>query len=557
MTIISKTQTALQLTGPDKLTLNYSKPVSQPGDYQILCRVEAVGLCFSDLKLLKQFTAHARKNEVVSGVNPAILKGIPSYVPGQAPTVPGHEAVVRVCALGDKVAGIKLGGRYLVQADYRWVLTTESNAAFGYNFEGALQEYVLMDQRVINNPDGESTLIPASDNYSASAIALAEPWACVEEAYAVRERTMLKSGGQMLVVADKQIPQIKFTAFLERFGRPAQITYVPKSAPPAGPDIKIKITKADNIVSLPDTNYNDIIYFGSNPQTVEHLFGKLASNGLLNIVLCGGRLSRPVSSQVGRIHYGNIRIIGTIGTDPTRSMQHIPACGEIRKGDKINVIGAAGPMGVMHVIRNICQGVENVSIFAGDLNDNRLASLSKFAFGLARKNNVNYHPYNPGKDKISNTFDYVVVMAPVPKLVAGAINAVNTGGIINIFAGIPASISAELDLDTYIEKQLYFVATSGSTLEDMKVVLEKIESGRLDTNISVAAVCGINHAGEGIRAVEKHSIPGKIIVYPACKDLPLTTLDKLSEQLPRTAECIKDSLWNITAEKALLESCKK
>ncbi len=80
---LPKTQYAVQLVGPDKLILNKSKEVFRPGRHQVLCRVEAVGLCFSDLKLLKQFSSHVRKSEIVSGIDTGILKEIPSYVPGQ------------------------------------------------------------------------------------------------------------------------------------------------------------------------------------------------------------------------------------------------------------------------------------------------------------------------------------------------------------------------------------------------------------------------------------------------------------------------------------------
>ena len=38
----------------------------------------------------------------------------------------------------------------------------------------------------------------------------------------------------------------------------------------------------------------------------------------------------------------------------------IPETGEIRDGDAIAVIGAGGPMGQMHVIRNICSGKKGV-----------------------------------------------------------------------------------------------------------------------------------------------------------------------------------------------------
>ncbi|NIA31811.1 MAG: hypothetical protein GWP06_18110, partial [Actinobacteria bacterium] len=51
-----KKQTAVELVGKDELKLNTEKDVYSPGPYQILCRIEAVGLCFSDLKLLKQFS---------------------------------------------------------------------------------------------------------------------------------------------------------------------------------------------------------------------------------------------------------------------------------------------------------------------------------------------------------------------------------------------------------------------------------------------------------------------------------------------------------------------
>ena len=67
MTDIPETQYAVQLVGPDELVLNKSKEVYAPEPHQILCRVEAVGLCFSDLKLLKQFSSHVRKGRVVYG----------------------------------------------------------------------------------------------------------------------------------------------------------------------------------------------------------------------------------------------------------------------------------------------------------------------------------------------------------------------------------------------------------------------------------------------------------------------------------------------------------
>jgi threonine dehydrogenase-like Zn-dependent dehydrogenase len=536
MANLPRTQHAVQLVGPDEVIFNQSKAVHKPGRRQILCRIEAVGLCFSDLKLLKQFSSHARKTKIISGIDPEVLKEIPSYVPGDAPTVPGHEAVVRTVAVGGEVEKFKAGERYLVQTDYRWLPTAGSNGSFGYNFEGALQEYVLMDERVITSPAGDSMLVPVTEELSASAAALIEPWACVEDAYTCRQRQTLKPGGRMLVVTDVEIGWHELTNLFDRFGRSGRITEV------------------SDVSTLGDGVYDDIVYFGSDAGKVEVLFGKLAAGGLLNIALCSGKFGRDVVIPVGRIHYGGIRVVGTCGKNPAESMDSVPETGEISTGDKINIVGAAGPMGAMNVVRNICQGVEGISIFAGDMDENRLALLSQKAEAIAKKNHVRYSAYNPGKEEIPGGFDYTVLMVPEAELVAGAVKSSASGGIINIFAGIPATVSAGIDMDAYIEKGLYFIGTSGSVLEDMKQVLTKIESGRLDTDVSVAAICGLEGAAEGIKALENRTIAGKIVVYPACKGLGLTELGQLGADLSAVAECLRGGMWNKKAEEALLAS---
>ena len=50
-----------------------------------------------------------------------------------------------------------------------------------------------------------SMLIAASESLSGSAIALVEPWACVEDAYACHERTTLKAGAKL--AADAPVPE--------------------------------------------------------------------------------------------------------------------------------------------------------------------------------------------------------------------------------------------------------------------------------------------------------------------------------------------------------------
>ena len=126
-------------------------------------------------------------------------------------------------------------------------------------------------------------------------------------------------------------------------------------------------------------------------------------------------------------------------------------------------------------------------------------------------------------------------MAPVPALVVASGRVGGHRGRSSTFSpAFPANVTAELDLDAYIAKQLYFIGTSGSTLDDMKLVLRKVVARQLDTNLSVAAVSGLDGAIDGIRAVEKNLMPGKILVYPSCHGLKLTPLTELGGKLPCT-----------------------
>lgn len=508
-------QRAVQLVGPDELRLNASKPVPRPGPHQILARVEVTGLCFSDLKLLKQFESHVRKSDVITRLAPDVLRQIPSYAPNSAPTVPGHETVVRVVEVGPSVTGVKVGDRRLVQTDYRWLKTANSNAAFGYNFEGALQEYVLLDERVITSPEGESMLLPAAGDLSASAIALVEPWACVEDSYVVRERQAPKKNGRSMTIG--------------------------------GPGFH-----AAMLDGVPDESLDDIVFLGADAALLEKAFTKIAKNGVVNIVQRGEKFGRPVNTPVGRVHYGNVRITGTTGSDPAAGYAAIPPSGEIHANDSINVVGAAGPMGTMHVIRNICQGVPGIRVLGGDMNDERLAALQRLAGPLAARTGVPFQTYNAKTSPQKGPFNYLALMVPVPALVEASVHQAAPRAVINIFAGIPATVWHPISLDAYVEKQCYFIGTSGSVLEDMKIVLKKVESRSLDTNLSVAAISGLDGAIDGIRAVEKQLVPGKILVYPSCRGLKLTPLTELTQALPDVAGKLKDGVWTREAEAALL-----
>lgn len=550
MSKIPATQFAVQLVSPDQLKLNSEKPVYKPNDYQILAEVEAMGLCFSDLKLLHQFSEHARKGQIVSGIDKAILDDYPAYQPGEKPVVPGHECVCRIIEVGKKVTKHKVGDRCIVQADWRKILTQASNGAFGYNFEGALQEYVLFDERIVIEPGtGDKYLIPVGSECSAAAAALVEPWACVECSYVNVERRTPKAGGTMLVVVDEGHKAKGLVESMTK-GKPARIDVISVES--------IEGLKTHPLCccnSLPKEEYDDIIYFGSNAETIEKLNDALGRGGIINIVLGGGKIGRDVEVGVGRVHYGLTRWIGTAGDDASASYKVIPANGEVKPGESVIIIGAGGPMGQMHVIRDLCLGFK-VKVTGTDFDDDRLASLAAKANPLADKNGCGLKMVNTGKTQLDCGFDYYGIMAPLGPLVAEAVVKANPGARINIFAGIPAPVKQALDLNTYIAKGIFMFGTSGSLIGDMIIVRDKMESGQLDTGCSLDAVSGMAGAIDGIEAVKNRTMAGKVLVYPKLKGMGLIPLNKIADKYPTVAAKLQHGMWTLAAENELLKVAK-
>jgi hypothetical protein len=232
----------------------------------VLGRSRSVGLCFSDLKLLKQFSGHARKSEITG----ALTRRAGANAALRARRQTGRARPRNRRAHRQGRAGVtrhKVGERYLVQTDYRWLPTKVPTPPSATISRARLQEYVLMDERVITAPDGESMLIPVPEDLSASAIALCEPWACVEDAYVEKQRQTLKTRRQdarrRRNPVDAQ-PQVEGAA----------------NRPP---------TQSRRVAD--GKIFDDVIYFGSDAARCEKLFAKVGTGGLFIIVQGGGNLA--------------------------------------------------------------------------------------------------------------------------------------------------------------------------------------------------------------------------------------------------------------------------
>ena len=563
MTVV--TQPAIQFVGGEQVVFNPAKPLAELGPHDIRLRVDACGLCFSDTKLLHAFTSHPRKSAVVrveadaigasqGGFDPnqppaerlAALAASPQYVPGEAPVVPGHEVTGHIVAIGSAVTGHEVGQRVLVQTDYRHLPTPGSNAALGYTFDGGLQPYLTVDERVVIDPaTGDHFLIPVGDQPTNSAVALCEPWACVEAAYAWGERQAIKPGSTVLVVAETGRTDPGLAGLLAAAG-PGRVDLLADAVDLAGLP---NLCRIEDIGSGP---YDDIVYLGSDADKLERLAELLGFGGLLVFALGGGRLARPVQIDVGRVHYDLIRLAGTTGESVAQAYASIPALTEIRPGNKVAIIGSAGPMGLMHTMRAAVAGVPGVSIVAADVDDARLAHLAALVAPVAAAHGVPLACQNSANEPLAGGFDYISVMVPSPGLVAQAINLAGPGAIVNAFAGFAVGTMAALDLEAMAERGIYLMGTSGSRIRDMRAILAKVESGVLDTNVSLDAVCGLAGVPDALAAIANRTSTGKIMVYPSLTDFGLVRLVDLATVRPDVAALMDGPRWTSAAEAALL-----
>jgi len=127
-------------------------------------------------------------------------------------------------------------------------------------------------------------------------------------------------------------------------------------------------------------------------------------------------------------------------------------------------------------------------------------------------------------------------------------------GVLNVFAGLPRGTMAPIDLRVVADKGIRFTGTSGSSISDLKMMLNAAESQQLDPNLSVVAVSGFRGVKEGLEGVVHQAFPGKVVIYPQVLDFPLTRLPELKETLPGVyAKLGPNESWTIDAEEQFLK----
>lgn len=538
-----------------------SLPLARPKDDEVLLRVDAIGICFSDVKLITQGSTHPR----ITGRDLAA-----------EPVIAGHEVSLTVIEAGSKWKDTyKPGSRYIVQADvyYKGV-----NLAYGYALAGGMQQYGIVGEPILNGDEG-SYLIPVKPDTGYAEAALVEPWTCVVAAYRITPRKTLKSGGVTLIVQTEE-GDYSINGAICSAGAPAKLILAGVSESLASgicncggckaEVVKIGKLNTDAVKALNQERaggkgFDDVIVLGTpDPELAEALGENLANRAVMAII-ADRPMSRPVKIDIGRVHYDYIDYVGTksksVADAYTSSRKS-----ELKAGGSVWFLGAAGAMGSMHVQRAAKMTDGPKKFLCTDVDNYRMDCLKASIADYVRDNGIEVIYVNPVEQgqkavdeaiqKITGAkgFDDIVVLVPVSALIESAIPHLAEGGLMNIFAGVPRGTIATLDLSATFMKGNRFVGSSGSRPQDMVDTLGYTESGDLPTRSSLAAIGGIDAMAEGVRAVKEARFPGKTVIFPHIQ-MPLTALTDLDKVMPNVFAKLKDGkFWTQEAEEELLKS---
>lgn len=488
-----------------------------PKDNEVLLRVDVLGLCLSDIKIITQGSQHARLRGRDLSVDPTVL---------------GHECAVTVVEAGAQWKDtFKAGQRFIVQAD---IYFKGLGYAFGYLIPGGMEQFTYLDERALAGDEG-CYLLPVKPETGYSEAALSEPWACVEMSYCLEDRVAPGSGARLIVTESADTWK--------------------KSCPSAtivGPDL----------AGLGDAQFDDIIIENPTPDAVNALAPRLKKNGIMFLLGKAGQ-DGPVSLDIGRIHYDNIRFYGGGGTLET--VGEANRRNDLLKGGAALFVGAGGPMGQMHVQRAIEVPNAPKLVVVTDLDRARLDHIEQRFSALAKSKNVQLVTLAPSqfdspaamnariKELAPRGYDDVVVLAPVAKVVQDSMAFAADNAFVNVFAGLGIGTMGLFNLSDLC-RGIKIIGSSGSRISDLRKVLQMVEAKQLNTDMSVAAIGGLNAAREGLEGVKAGRFPGKTVIYTQIPDLPLMGIEEVPTRIPELKDKLSpEGAWTKEAEAALLE----
>jgi L-sorbose 1-phosphate reductase len=520
--------------------------VPEPRADQLLIRVDAVGLCFSDVKLIRLGGDHPK------------LYGRDLTV---EPTRIGHETSVTVMRVGADLAGrFRPGQRLAIQPD---IYVDGRSTAYGYTIPGGLIGYHAIGPEVLAADDG-AYVVPVDDRMGYAETALTEPWACVEAAYTQRRRLWPLAGGRAWIVGRPD------DARTYAFGEDLLAATADIVLSDAGPELERAVRAAAPQASIRtapldavEGPFDDVIVMGiRSAATIGRAADALAFRGAMAIV--GDEpLDGPVEIDVGRIHYHYTAYLGTTGSDVSAAYGERRNRAEIRPDGMTVVVGAAGPMGQMHIERALRKTDGPRLVLGVDLDSDRLEAARIKLEPVATEHRRRLVLGALGKDPDAlrtavarltdgRGADDIIVTAPSAAAVRDASAALAPDGMLVLFAGVPVGTRISLDMSPVFLSGVQYTGTSGSRIADQALVVEKTVAGGLAPGRALGAVGGMEAAQQSLRALVEGRFAGKIVIFPHLTDLPLTSVEDLAKREPAVGAALgPGGTWTTDAEAAL------
>ena len=310
-------------------------PMPKPAADQLLVRVDAVGVCASDWKMISQGEQHAR----MRGRNLA-----------SEPTVPGHEVSLTVVKVGQALGGkYKVGQRFAIQAD---IYVKGENIAYGYKLRGADQQYQTLGPMI----HAGGYLLPVAPGLGYAQAALAEPWACVYHAYHHhRASQSVKPGGTAWYVGAGPLGLMHIekgirdgaAAVIVSERRADRLDKVRRSlgslAREKGVTLRLVDLSRDSIEAhLPAGGADDILVLAPVAKAAEAAIAYLAKDGYFNMF--AGFESRDqawMRLNLNDMHYGGWTLLATSGSpiEALRRALDDAAAGRIDPNNSVACVG--------------------------------------------------------------------------------------------------------------------------------------------------------------------------------------------------------------------------
>lgn len=241
---------------------------------------------------------------------------------------------------------------------------------------------------------------------------------------------------------------------------------------------------------------------------------------------------------------------------------------DIKRGGKVAILAGTGPMGLAAIDCILHRELKPSVVVVTDIDEERLnRAKSIFDPEDAEKSGIKLTYVNTSDKEVllsytdGNGFDDVFVYAPVSSLIELGDSILAFDGCLNFFAGpTDKKLSANFNFYNVHYQQHHVAGTSGSTVDDMKDIINLIGENKINPAVMITHIGGIDAAIETTQNLP--NIPGgKKLIYThinmpliAIKDF--AKMGKTDIRFKELASIVEETngLWSAKAENYLLSN---